>query len=102
MTLWTVACQAPLTMEFSRQEYWSGWPFPTPGDLPNTGIKPKPPSPASAADSLARAPPGKLGLCSLFSHLTGPWTLPKMRAQLFARMDPAAEARGYISTLIMG
>ena len=32
---WTVACQAPLSMEFSRQEYWSGLPFPSPGDLPN-------------------------------------------------------------------
>ena len=39
-TPWTVACQAPLSMEFSRQEYWSGLPFPTPGDLPNPEIKP--------------------------------------------------------------
>ena len=37
-TPWTVACQAPLSMEFSRQEYWSRLPFPTPGDLPNPGI----------------------------------------------------------------
>ena len=40
VTLWTVARQASLSMEFSRQEYWNGLPFPTPGDLPNTGIKP--------------------------------------------------------------
>ena len=39
-TLWTVAHQAPLSMEFSRQEYWSGWSCPPPGDLPNPGIKP--------------------------------------------------------------
>ena len=39
-TLWIVACQAPLSMEFPRQEYWSGLPFPTPGDLPDPGIKP--------------------------------------------------------------
>ena len=39
-TPWTVARQAPLSMEFSRQEYWSGLPFPIPGDLPNPGIKP--------------------------------------------------------------
>ena len=39
-TLWTVACQAPLSMGFSRQEYWSGLPFPSPGDLPNPGIEP--------------------------------------------------------------
>ena len=38
-TPWTAACQAPLTMEFPRQEYWSGLPFPPPGDLPNPGIK---------------------------------------------------------------
>ena len=39
-TLWTVACQAPLSMGFSRQEYWSGLPCPPPGDLPNPWIKP--------------------------------------------------------------
>ena len=39
-TLWTVACQDPLPMGFSRQEYWSGLSFPLPGDLPNPGIKP--------------------------------------------------------------
>ena len=40
VTLWTVAYQAPLAMGFSRQEYWSGLPFPSPGDLPNPGIEP--------------------------------------------------------------
>ena len=40
VTLWTVAHQAPLSMGFSRQEYWSGLPFPSPGDLPDPGIKP--------------------------------------------------------------
>ena len=39
-TPWTVACQAPLSMGFSRHEYWSGLPFPSPGDLPNPGIEP--------------------------------------------------------------
>ena len=39
-TLWTVACQAPLSMAFSRQEYWSGLPFPPPGHLPDPGIEP--------------------------------------------------------------
>ena len=49
VTPWTVAHQASLDMEFSRQEYWSGLPFPPPGDLPNPGIKPmSPASPASA------------------------------------------------------
>ena len=49
-TIWTAANQAPLSMEFSRQEYWSGLPFPSPGDLPNPGIKPR--SPTLWADSL--------------------------------------------------
>ena len=47
---WTVACQAPLSMGFSRQEYWSGLPFPSPGDLPNPEIKPR--FPALQADDL--------------------------------------------------
>ena len=41
-TLWTIACQAALSMGFSRQEYWSGLPCPSPGDLPNPGIEPVP------------------------------------------------------------
>ena len=49
-TPWTVARQAPLSVGFSRQEYWSGLPFPSPGDLPNPGIKPG--SPALQADPL--------------------------------------------------
>ena len=48
-TLWTVACQAPPSMEFSRQEYWSGLAFPSPGDLPNPGFEPG--SPAVQADA---------------------------------------------------
>ena len=49
-TPWTVAREAPLSMGFSRQEYWSGLPFPSPGDVPNPGIEPG--SPALQADSL--------------------------------------------------
>ncbi|CAM9720312.1 unnamed protein product [Rangifer tarandus platyrhynchus] len=56
-TPWTIACQAPLSMGFSGQEYRSGLPFPSPGDLPNTGIEPRPP--ALQADSLPSLPPGK-------------------------------------------
>ena len=56
-TPWTVAYQAPQSMEFSRQEYWSGLPLPSPGDLPNPGIKPR--SPALQADALPSDPPGK-------------------------------------------
>ena len=44
VTPWTVACQAPLSMEFPRQEYWSGLPFPSPGHLPSPGVEPKSPA----------------------------------------------------------
>ena len=57
--LWTVARQAPLSMEFSGQEYWSGLPFPSPGDLPDPGIEPATPvSPALQANSLPAEPLG--------------------------------------------
>ena len=49
-TPWTATCQAPLSMEFSGQEYWSELPFPSPRDLPDPGIKPR--SPVLQADSL--------------------------------------------------
>ena len=60
MTPWTVACQAPLFMEFSRQEYRSGLPFPCSGDLPDPGIEPG--SPALQADSLPSEPQYKIVL----------------------------------------
>ena len=55
MTLWTAAHQTPLSMEFSMQEYWSGWPFPFPGHLPDPEVEPW--SPVLHADSLSE-PPG--------------------------------------------
>ena len=61
-TPWTVAHQAPPSMRFSRQEYWSAFPFPSPVDLPDPGIEPR--SPAFQADALTSEPPGK------------PWTSP--------------------------
>ena len=66
--LWTVARQAPQSIEFSRQEHWSGLPFPLPGDLPHSGMEPgSPVSPALQADSLPSEPPGKPHHClSLF------------------------------------
>ena len=61
MTLWSVAHQTPLSMGFFRQEYWSGLPFPSPGNLPNPGIEPTSPvSPALKVDSLLAEPLGKL------------------------------------------
>ena len=58
-TPWTAAHQAPLSMRFSRQGYWSGLPFPSPGDLPNPGIEPE--SPSLQADSLPTELQGKPG-----------------------------------------
>ena len=58
-TLWIVACQAPLSIGFFRQEYWSGLPFPSSGDLPNPGIQPRSlKSPALATKFLPLVPPG--------------------------------------------
>ena len=54
-TPWTVAHQAPPPMEFSRKEYWSALPFPSPGDLPDRGIEPR--SPTLKADTLPSEPP---------------------------------------------
>ena len=56
-TPWTGARQAPLSMGFPRQEYWSGLPFPSPGDLPDPGMEPE--SPELQADSLPSEPAGK-------------------------------------------
>ena len=55
---WTVAYQAPLSMGFSRREYWSGLPFPSPGDLPDPGIEPR--SPVLQADALPLSHQGSL------------------------------------------
>ena len=64
-TPWTIACQAPPSMGFSRQECWSGLPFPSPGDVPDPGIEPR--SPTLQADALPSEPPGKFsGLKILF------------------------------------
>ena len=54
---WSVACQAPLSMGFSRQEYWSGLPFPSPGNLPDPGVEHGPP--ALQVDSLTTEPQGE-------------------------------------------
>ena len=62
---WTVARQGRLSLGFSRQEYWSGLPFPPPGDLPDPGIEPR--YPPLQADALTSEPPGKL----FFSYLHG-------------------------------
>ena len=72
LTLWDpIESQAPLSMGFSRQEYWSGQPFPSPGDLPNPGIKPG--SPALQADSLPSEPPGNFLFYQSICHSFKKW-----------------------------
>ena len=67
MTPWTVAHQAPLSIGFSRQEYWGGLPFPPPGDLLDPGIKPV--SSALVGELFTTEPPGKpQERCSLFKN----------------------------------
>ena len=66
-TPWTVAYQASPSMGFFRQEYWTGLPFPSPGDLPDPGIEPR--SPALEADVLTSEPPGKSWWISLSQKL---------------------------------
>ena len=69
VTSWTAAHQAPMSVEFSRQEYWSGLPFSFPGDLPNPGIKPtSPASPGLVGRFFTTEPPGKPS-CLLSFHL---------------------------------
>ena len=75
-TPWTVAYQVPLSMGFSRQEYWSGLPFPSPGDLSNPGIGPG--SPALQTDALPSEPPEKPLPTILQS---------KIKSQNFCNMD---------------
>ena len=75
VTPWTIAYQAPPSMIFSRQEYWNGLLFPSPGDLPDPGIEPG--SPALEADALTSEPPGKPHIIEPMS-ISGfekvPWT----------------------------
>ena len=80
---WTVAYQALPSMGFSRQEYWSGLTFPSPGDLPDPRIKPR--SPTFQADTLTSEPPGKLEhqLCLPLTHLAFTFTIPSVTVVLY-------------------
>ena len=82
VTLWTVAFQIFPYMGFSRQEYWCGWPFPSPGDLPDPGIEPG--SPTLQADTLPSGPPGK----HLSSGLKGNCECTKINYCSVAKLCP--------------
>ena len=79
VTPWTIAYQAPPSMGFSRQECWSGLPFPSPGDLPDPEIEPG--SPTLQADALPSEPPGTI---LLFSSISLHWSLRKAFLSLHA------------------
>ena len=73
MNIWTGACQAPLSVEFSRQEYRSGLPFPASGDLPNPGIKPVSlGSPELAGGFFTTVPPGNPHMCKVLLEHSQP------------------------------
>ena len=95
---WTVGHQAPLSMEFSRQEYWSGLPFPSPRDLPDPGIEPG--SPAFQADSLPTElwgkilPFGKISYEALIQLSADGWQLHSLPVSCLAWGDPALRSIG--------
>ena len=97
-TPWTLACQAPLSIGFSRQEYWSGLPFPSPGDLPNLGIETG--SLASQADSLVTelqgSPSSKAGL---YLHMISsvPFLLFQISLHLFLKRISVIESVAHFS-----
>ena len=95
-TQWAVAHQSPPFMEFARQEYWSGLPFPSPGDLPNPGVKPR--SPALQADALPSEPPGPC--CHKWKHffLFYDWVIfhPAMKKNKYAIFHICTHTHVYV------
>ena len=92
VTQWTVACQAPLSMEFSRQEYWSRLSSSPPGDLPNPGIKPTSlASPTLAGGFFTAEPPGKPFFLVKFQEFRGYLSGSRKRVQtnslLYSQVD---------------
>ena len=110
-TPWTIASQSPSSMEFSRQEYWSGLPFPSPGDLPNPGIEPR--SPALPADTLPSGPPGKRWTIKKAEHrridafelwrwtrlLRVPWTARRSNQSILKEISPGCSLVGLMLKL---
>ena len=91
-TPWTVARQAPLSMGFSRQEHWSGLPFPSPGDLPDSGIKPE--SPALQTDSLPLCHQGSPVLGSINQNVNSIGWYSCYCCFEFSTTEPGLQQRG--------
>ena len=96
VTPWTVAHQAPLSKGFSRQEYWNGLPFPSPGDLPDPGIEPT--FSALQADSLLSEPPGK---SPQFSDIKSPLLLGRKLRHIDAPPHLYLPVQGLAYTLLL-
>ena len=104
----TVSPQTPLSKEFSGQEYWSGLPFPTPGDLPDPGIKPGPPAfPALAGGFFIAEPPGKHVFCylnftdcsvSIFTYIINCWS----HSLISARTTPTPPQPALVNNVLKG
>ena len=88
-TPWTVAYQASQSMGFSRQEYWSGLPLPSPGDLPDPGIKPR--SPSLQADALLSEPPGKPKYMQRTSREMPGWVKHKLESRLLKEISTTSD-----------
>ena len=87
VTPWTIACQPPLSRRFSRQEYWSGLPFASPGDLPDLGVElMSPASPVLADRFFTTEPPGKPQLLNKCSLLDPPPPFSSAQLQLNSRI----------------
>ena len=95
---WTLAYQAPLSMGFSRQQYWSGLPFPSPGNLPDPGIKPR--SPALQTDALPPEPPGKSILKEISPEYSLEGLILKLELQYFGHLMRRADL--FEKTLMLG
>ena len=89
-------------MEFSRKEYWSGLPFPTPEDLPDPGIEPASPmSPALHADSLLTEPSGKLKITMIYSNLVNYTSVSRIKTFIFFSLPDPARIQKLIVTILI-
>ena len=88
VTPWTVAHQSPLSMEFSRQEYWSGWPFPSPWDLPHPGIKPRLPALQVILNHLSHPVQLHLRSSDIRSQRRGAFAVTESHAFVYVCINP--------------
>ena len=98
-TLWTVTRQAPLSMGFSRQEYWSEAPFPSPGNLPDPRVKPR--SPQFQEDSLPSEPPGKPMIQRRVFDTRQQFSIFFKQQSITVRVEPLISLASYLSSPVV-